>query len=85
MALLVDRNAAATLHREAENRLKCLQGVTWPCPGQAKAGKGEQVLGKGSPGDGPPKDRDWPGWLIKGSSKKEKNTACLPTNVLGFT
>ena len=54
-------------------------------PGQAKAGKGEQVLGKGSPGDGPPKDRDWPGWLIKGSSKKEKNTACLPTNVLGLT
>lgn len=41
-------------------------------PGQAKAGQGEQVLGKSSPGDGPPKDRDWPGWLIKGSAKKEK-------------
>lgn len=38
-ALFADRNVAAKLHREAENRLKCLQRVTWPCPGQAKAGR----------------------------------------------
>lgn len=41
-------------------------------PGQAKTGQGEQVLGKSNPGDGPPKDRVWPGWLIKGSAKKKR-------------